>query len=294
MPYLQLIRIHTLPLVFASIGIGIFLSLRDGFFSWSLSVLILLTATSLQIVANIANDYGDGIRKIDDKNRIGFERMLQSGKISKRKIKIALLINISLAVFFGLILLFFAFENIKSIYFWIWFFIGFTCISTALRYSLGKNPHSSTGLGDIFVFLYFGPVAVIGSYFLLTGNYHYSLLLESCAMGCLSVSVLNLNNIRDLSTDKKKGRQTVAVRLGEQKAKIYQKILVLTSFIIYLIAAYYRFSYWYQGLILLIFLPLIHLTFALGEMDEKYNQLLKKQCIFILLFSIAYGAALNF
>ena len=291
--YFQLIRIHTLPLVFASLIMGVFLSLRAGFFSWDLSILILLTATNLQIVANIANDYGDGIRKIDGRDRIGFERMMQSKKISKRTIKLILLIHIFLAVLCGLLLLFFSFENIKSRHFWTWLFIGFTCMLSALGYSLGKKPYSYSILGDISVFIYFGPVAVIGSYLLLTQNYSYSLLLESCAIGFLAVSVLNLNNIRDLSTDKEGGRQTVAVRLGEQKAKIYQKTLVLTSFVIYLIAAYYRFSYWYQGLLLLAFLPIIHLNFTLSKVDKRYNQLLKKHCVFILLFSLIYGVALN-
>ena len=96
--YFQLIRIHTLPLVFASLIMGVFLSLRAGFFSWDLSILILLTATNLQIVANIANDYGDGIRKIDGRDRIGFERMMQSKKISKRTIKLILLYTVVLVL----------------------------------------------------------------------------------------------------------------------------------------------------------------------------------------------------
>ena len=220
MAYLKLIRIHTLLLAFASISVGILLAIRDGGFSWNLSILILLTAISLQIVANIANDYGDGVRKIDGGDRIGFERMMQSGKISKRAIKLALVIHIFLAVLCGLLLLFFAFENIKYRHFWTWLLIGIVCIISALRYSLGEKPHSATALGDISVFLFFGPVAIIGSYFLLTKSYHYSLLLESSVVGLLSVSVLNLNNIRDIATDKKKGRQTFAIRLGEQQAKI--------------------------------------------------------------------------
>ncbi len=292
--YLQLIRIHTLPLVFASLSIGILLALKDGVFSWSLSILILLTATNLQIVANIANDYGDGIKKIDGKDRIGFERMWQSGKISKRAIKIALLVNIFLAAICGATLLVLAFGGIESQYFWVWIFIGIVCIVSALRYSLGKKPHSSTGLGDISVFIFFGPVAVIGSYFLLTKSYHYVLLLESTTMGLLTVSVLNLNNIRDIATDQKKGRQTFAIRLGEQRAKIYQKILVLTSLVICLIAGYYRFEHWYQWIVLLVFLPLVHLAFSLGKIDKKYNQHLKKQCMFIFLFSVSYGTILNF
>ncbi len=292
--YLKLIRVQFILTIISSIVIGIFLALEDGFFSWKLSILLLLTAACLEFVASVANDYGDGIRGIDGKNRIGPERIFGSGKISAKAIKTIIIAAVIFCIFLSVVLLFFSFKSITSFYFWLWFLIGLLCLWAALKYSLGITPHSKTGLGDISIFIFEGPVGVIGSYFLLTLNYNHFLFLESIAIGTLAVSAINLNNIRDIKSDKKGGRKTIAIRLGEKKAKLYQKIIILVSLAFFILASSYRFLYWYQWLFLICYLPLIKINFSLGRIKKKYNVFHTKHCFFVFFIALSYGIALVF
>ena len=294
MVYWQLIRVHTVTLSIASITIGIFLALQSGFISYSINLFLISTAAFFQITANIANDYGDGLRS-EDKNRVDKKNSFQSGQISKKKIITILIGAITCSLLSGTFLLFLSFsQKFLNTNFFIWFFLGLFCIWASLRYSLGKNNHSKNGLGDLSAFIFFGPIAIIGSYFLITHQYNYSLLLESSAMGLLTVSVLNLNNIRDLEIDKQSLRKTVALRLGKFNADLYQKFLVVLSFMLFLVAAFIRFTNWYQWLFFIIFLPILGITFFLPQSNQKYTSYLKLQCFFILAISLCYGIFLNF
>ena len=294
MVYWRLIRIHTVTLSIASITIGIFLALKIGVFSYPVSIFLISTAAFFQITANIANDYGDGLRS-EDTNRIDKKNAFQSEQISKKKIITILIGSITCSILSGTFLLFLSFsQKFLNTNFFIWFFIGLICIWASLRYSLGKNNHSRNGLGDLSAFIFFGPIAIIGSYFFITHQYNYSLLLESSAMGLLTVSVLNLNNLRDLEVDKQNLRKTVALRLGKFNAKIYQKFLVMLSFILFVVAAFFRFTNWYQWFFFIIFLPILGIAFFLPQSNEKYTSYLKLQCIFILAISLCYSIFLNF
>ena len=292
--YLKLIRIQFILVIIAPIVIGIFLALKEGFFSWKLSVLLLLTAACLEFVASVANDYGDGVRGIDGENRIGPERIFGLKKISDRAIKTIIVVAVIFCIFLGTLLLFFAFGSVTYFYFGVWFFIGFLCLWAALRYSLGSQSYSNTGLGDVSIFIFEGPVGVIGSYFLLTYSYNHFLLLESIAIGTLTISAINLNNIRDIKSDKKGGRKTIAIRLGEKKAKQYQKTIILVSLVFFVLASSYRFLYWYQWLFLLCYLPLIKINFSLGRIRKEYNVFHTRHCFFIFLIALSYGIALVF
>ena len=292
--YFKLIRIQYILTAISPITIGIFLALQEGFFSWKLSVLFLLIAACLEFVASVANDYGDGVRGIDGENRIGPERIFGLKKISVRSMNFVIIVAVIFYIFFGVLLLFFLFKNISSFYFWLWFFIGFLCLWAALRYSLGRKSHSNTGLGDVSIFIFEGFVGVIGSYFLLTYSYNHFLLLESVAIGTLAVSALNLNNIRDIKSDKKGGRKTIAIRLGEKKAKQYQKIIILVSLFFFILASRHRFLYCYQWFFLLCYLPMIKINFSLGRIRKEYNRFHTRHCFFIFLISLFYGVALVF
>ena len=135
---------------------------------------------------------------------------------------------------------------------------------------------------------------MIGSYFLLTYGYNHFLLLESVAIGTLAVSALNLNNIRDIKSDKKGGRETIAIRLGEKKAKQYQKIIILVSLFFFILASRHRFLYCYQWFFLLCYLPMIKINFSLGRIRKEYNRFHTRHCFFIFLISLFYGVALVF
>lgn len=292
--YLKLLRLHTLPLSFAAIGTGIFLAaMSTENISLYTIIFLVLTAANFQIIANISNDYGDGLRGEDTK-KPNFERVFQLGKISKKQIQIALLISIIIVFINIYLLLFFSFRGTNfSLKLLGWYLLGVVCIWAAMKYSLGKNHHNKSGLGDLSVFIFFGPVAVIGSYFLISKRYDNFILIESVAIGLLIVSVLNLNNIRDLTIDKKNSRKTVAIMLGEKKAKIYQKILVSSSFLLYLLAGYYKFTTFYQYLSMLIFLAILWLAFYLPKKEQLklYTARLKQKCIFIFIFTILYGVS---
>ena len=171
--YFKLIRIQYILTAISPITIGIFLALQEGFFSWKLSVLFLLTAACLEFVASVANDYGDGIRGIDGENRIGPERIFGLKKISVQSKNFVIILAVIFCVFLGTLLLFFAFKSVVSFYFWVWIFIGFFCLWVALKYSLGSKSHSNTGLGDVSIFIFEGYVGVIGGYFLLTYSYNH-------------------------------------------------------------------------------------------------------------------------
>ena len=295
MIYLKLLRIHTLLLSSSSVAMGVLLSLYDlsSFSAVSASriLLIFLTAFSLQIIVNIANDYGDGLRGVDKHHIEGQDRKAQWSKIPERTILLVLKLFIALAVLLGVSLIYTSFKQF-SLTMLFWGVIGLFCIFAALKYSLGKNPHATSGLGDISVFIFFGLVAVLGSYFFVNNQLPpYNLLLESSAMGLLCVSVLNINNIRDLITDTQSGRKTVAIRLGEKKAKIYQQCLILSSFFLFLIASWLRVNTASQWLVFLLFLPLFWINFSLNVPKERYNNYLKTQCLIIFIFSFCYASS---
>ena len=291
MLYFKLIRIYSLPLSFSPIFMGVsFAFYSQAQFSLLQVFLLFFTAFGLQIISNIANDYGDAVRKVDGKNRIGFERLYAKKKISKKKILFLLFLSFVITFLMGVFLLWISWQDI---FLFFWLLLGIVCLLAALKYSLGKNPHSQSGWGDLSVFIFFGLIAVLGSYSILTKKIPPTILiLESIAIGLLITSVLNLNNIRDLETDKKAKRKTVAIRLGDQNAKIYQKILVLTSFIFFLVVKILSIESSWEYSVFLFFLPILNITFSLDVVKQKYNSYLKKQCFFILLFSIFYNLKL--
>ena len=289
MLYFKLIRIHTLLLSFSSIFMGVsfaFLNSQAQFSLLQISLLF-LTAFGLQITSNIANDYGDAVKRVDNKNRIGFERIYAQKKISKKKILFLLFCSIVITFLMGIFLLWISYQGF---FLFLWLLLGILCLLAALKYSLGKNPHSQSGWGDISVFIFFGLIAILGSFSILTKKIPPPILiLEATAIGLLITSVLNLNNIRDLETDKQANRKTIAIRLGEKKAKTYQKILILTSFSLLLFIGILSIEKFWQYLVFLLYFPILQVTFSLDVPKQKYNNYLKRQCFFIFLFSIFYN-----
>jgi 1,4-dihydroxy-2-naphthoate octaprenyltransferase len=292
MVYLKLLRIPTLLLSTSSIFMGIFSALSPTFVPVFQIFLLFFTALGLQIISNIANDYGDGLRGLDQERKIGFQRMFAAGKISKKQILLFLSAFIFITMLSGITLILISWRQS----FWLacfWLIVGLACVLAAVKYSLGKKPHCMSYLGDFSVFLFFGLVAVLGSFsFIYGGVPPKHLLLEASAMGFLHVSVLNLNNIRDFEADKNNGRKTFAIQLGEKPAKIYQQCLVCGSFLLFFVAAYFfRIEKTYQLLVFLFFLPLFRINFSLNVAKSRYNKYIKKQCLLIFLFAFCYGSA---
>jgi 1,4-dihydroxy-2-naphthoate octaprenyltransferase len=202
--------------------------------SWSVLYLALLTAVFLQILSNLANDYGDYSKGTDNDNRIGNLRALQSGNIKPGQMKAAIVICVLLCLISGIALLWNAFSATFNWPFLIFFIIGVLAILAAIKYTIGKNPYGYSGFGDLMVFIFFGPVAVSGTYFLHTGfevdlSRDWHIIFPGIAIGCLCTGVLNTNNIRDIDNDKASGKLTIPVKIGLTKARIYHAFLLILA-----------------------------------------------------------------
>lgn len=218
-------RFRTLPLALSSILMGSFLAIHDGRYNWLVIGLAALTTTLLQILSNMANDYGDSQKGTDNIDRLGPMRTVQSGEISPSQMKNGIWIVSLLSLLAGILLIYVSFND-DFLVALLFLFVGIAAIVAALKYTIGKGAYGYTGFGDLFVFIFFGLVGVFGSYYLNTGYFRLDVLLPSVSIGLLSAGVLNLNNLRDIENDVKSGKHTLAARLGYQKAKIYQAFLV--------------------------------------------------------------------
>lgn len=212
-PWILASRPRTLLLATASIAMGSFLAAHAGRFNPLTTALIWLTATLLQILSNLANDYGDARHGIDQA-RIGPTRAVQAGLISSRQMLSAVVIVAVLCVISGSSLLAYTLGLERLPILLAFLALGALSIWAAVAYTATDQPYGYVGLGDLMVFLFFGWLAVLGTSYLQTLQLDWSLLLPASSSGFLAVAVLNINNIRDLKSDQLAGKRSVAVRLG--------------------------------------------------------------------------------
>ena len=289
--WLSAIRLRTLPLSISGIILGACFAEYNGCFSLLIFVLAICTTLSLQILSNLANDYGDGVKGTDNEDRIGPERALQSGKIKPYQMYRAIKLNIIITIFFSFILIFNAFGLGNFLYSIIFFLLGGFAISSAIRYTVGDSPYGYKGLGDLFVFIFFGLVSVIGSYFLFAKKLDHLVILPAISVGLLSMAVLNLNNMRDIESDIKSNKMTFAVKLGSKKAKIYHTILIVLAMISALLFGLLYYVSPFNFLFLIAFIPLtLHLVNVNKISDPNLlNPQLKVLALTTLLFSVLLG-----
>ena len=204
-------------------------------FDWIVFLLTLLTTIFLQVLSNLANDYGDAIHGADHEERKGPKRMVSSGKISPQAMSKALVVFSILSLLSGLFLLWFAFGKENSIQAGIMLLVGLCAIWAALKYTVGDRPYGYDGFGDLFVLLFFGLVAVLGAIFLQVKTFYFIDIIPAFAIGFLAVGVLNVNNMRDIESDSKAAKNTIPVRLGLKKAKIYHTILIFSSQLLFIV-----------------------------------------------------------
>lgn len=229
--WIKAARLRTLPLALASIAMGGIVSGIHPDFSLSAVILAALTTLFLQILSNLANDYGDAKSGIDNENRLGPKRTVQSGEIKAGAMKKAVILFAGLSLLSGLALVFWA-AALPLLAALAFVLLGLAAIMAAIKYTVGKNPYGYAGLGDLFVFLFFGLLGVCGTYFLATKSWDFFVLLPASAMGLLSTAVLNLNNMRDVVNDSQKGKNTVAVKIGARASMLYHSFLVGLPFLL--------------------------------------------------------------
>lgn len=289
--WLQAFRLHTLPLAFACIALANFLTYANKAFDPLIAALTFVTAIALQILSNLANDYGDFKNGADNAGRIGPQRVTQSGLVSAAQIKIGVFVFSLLSFLSGILLIILSIENIGYEGAMILLLIGLISIAAAIAYTATKNPYGYRGFGDISVFIFFGPVAVVGAYYLQAGKFNDLILLPSFGMGLLSTAVLNVNNIRDIEADSGANKKTIAVRLGLKKAKIYQWSLVLSAMMFFALYLFIKFENLTSLLLLLPGILMLFICYKITEADEPYeiNPYLKKLVLSILLFVLVFG-----
>ena len=287
-------RLKTLPLALSNTIMGSALAAGNNKFSWTVFGLAALTTILLQIMSNMANDYGDFVNGKDTAERIGPKRMVQSGEISAKSMLRGIIIIGILTAFSGLALILVSTAGIDITNILIFGTLGIGAIVAAIKYTVGKNPYGYRGLGDIFVFIFFGLVGVIGTYFLHTQSFSWDLLLPASAMGFLSTGVLNMNNLRDYEADKNANKNTIVVAMGPQKAKLYHLFLVGGAVLLAVIYTIINYNSPWQWLFLLSF-PVLLLNlktvFTYKNSIELYPEL-GKLAMGTLLFAISFGVGL--
>lgn len=282
-------RLRTLPLAFSSILVGSVLAWNDASMDFKVAGLTLLTAILLQILSNFANDYGDAVSGVDSSLRQGPDRMVQSGTITKNAMRNALVISTVLTLTSGILLLFVAFpENWKLM---LGFFgIGLVAIAASIKYTVGKTPYGYAGFGDAFVFVFFGIVAVVGTYFLQTKSFEWNTLLPASSLGLFAVGVLNVNNIRDIETDRASGKFSIPVRIGKEKAGIYHSLLISVGLLTSIVFVLINYSHAFQlAFILLGGLFLKNIRAVKRKTGKELDPHLKQMAIATLLFSIVFS-----
>lgn len=231
--WLQAFRLRTLPLAVSSIIVGSALAALANHiwptyrFNSVVMVLALLTAVLLQVLSNLANDLGDHQHGTDNADRVGPQRSVQSGAITAKQMKRAMVICGALGFMTGCTLITVALGfTVTTLLF---LAVGLLAIGAAVKYTFGKNPYGYAGLGDISVFLFFGIVGVCGTFYLHTGTFEMAerVLFPAIAIGLLSTGVLNVNNMRDISNDAASGKRTLVVRMGSGNARVYHTLLVM-------------------------------------------------------------------
>jgi len=287
--WIKAFRLHTLPLAVAGMLLGDILAYPVRF-SWAIALLSLLTALSLQVLSNLANDYGDAKNGADNEKRNGPARMVQSGIISMAQMKTGIILSSLFSLICGISLLAMGWAVIGRNGAIALLALGLLSILAAITYTASKRPYGYRGLGDLSVFIFFGLVSVGGSYFLQTGEMSPWVLLPAAAMGLLCAGVLNVNNMRDIETDALAHKITVPVVLGLRKAKIYHWVLMmlpLVLFVIYLNAVHQR--HWPVFLCISFIFVFHGIRVSRSTTPEEMNPNLKALVLSILGFVFYFG-----
>lgn len=303
--WIQASRLRTLPLSMSGIVVGAFvarwkLAQEGQYWDWKVFALAILVTLLYQVLSNFANDYGDGVKGTDElRSHHAETRTIASGRISITQMKNAIVITIILAFLATLALLYCAFFPHFMTEFWFFIGLGIACILSAMGYTMGKKPYGYMGLGDMMVFIFFGLVSVGGSYFLFTKSWSHDVFLPASAVGLLSVAVLNLNNMRDIESDRKSGKKTLALRIGFKNAMIYQMVLMQLPLILILsflmLNDFYEQGKYYAFMVMILMFPMMKLRRKIMEVDSPLalDPFLRQVGIMTFIMAILLAVGIN-
>jgi 1,4-dihydroxy-2-naphthoate octaprenyltransferase len=288
--WIESFRLRTLPLSLSGVILASLLAYSHNKFNTYTCIFAIVTTLFLQILSNLANDLGDSLKGTDNQDRKGPERAVQSGKISVKEMKIMIGIFTLLSMISGLLLIRFSFGEIFSFQGKVMIGLGALSVIAAIKYTLGKKAYGYIGLGDIFVYIFFGLVSVMGTYYLHSLEFPLLMLLPASSIGLLAVGVLNMNNIRDIRNDKESGKRTIPVIIGEKNAKRYHFIIILLALIFLLIYTIVEFKSIYNFTYIIGFIPIyMHLKQVVIYSEERLDKQLKIVALSTLLISLLFG-----
>ncbi len=239
-PYIQSLRLRTLPLSVAGIILGSGLAYQAVSFQWSVFSWAFLTALCLQILSNLSNELGDAQKGTDSDQQGRAAYGLQAGTITEKQMKTMIGIFIGLCVIFGTALVWCAFGTLISWQSLSFLGLGLLAILGAMTYTLGKHSYGYMGLGDLGVFIFFGLASTLGAYYLQTQTLTWEIIWCGVAIGLPCVGVLNVNNIRDMDNDLLHGKRTFAGWLGQTGGRIYHSCLIIGCLVLFAL-----FGHWW-------------------------------------------------
>ena len=257
-PLLQSMRLRTLPLSLAGVIAGLGLAAHHHTVPSAITVTILLTATLLQILSNLSNELGDFLSGTDTDERTGPAYSLQNGTLTPTDLRTAITVTAILCCLSGTAMIWLSFGTLLCTEAICLLLLGGGAVWAAIRYTLGHNPYGYRGLGDIFVFLFFGLASVGGSYFVVEHSLDLWVLLPAAAIGLFSIGVLNTNNIRDMETDAGT-RVTIPLKIGLRNARIYQTVLIGGGWVMLILFLLRAASPWIWLCVITLPLYILHL-----------------------------------
>lgn len=293
--WIHAFRLRTLPLALSSIAMGAFVAAFYEGLRWEVSLLAALTTLFLQVLSNLANDYGDASKGTDNMHRVGPERAVQSGKISLKEMRSAIILFSGFSLISGIVLIYKGTRGMDMQVAFVFLALGLVAIAAAILYTVGRKAYGYSGFGDLFVFIFFGLLAVLGTYFLNTQSLMWDVLLPALTLGFFSTGVLNLNNLRDIENDKNSNKNTIAVKLGVSGSKRYHFALIGMGILSALLFNLLNFTSWILLLWMLPIIPLFAIDLIqIGKIKDLklIDPYLKKLALKTLLFVILYGACL--
>ncbi len=289
--YVKSMRLRTLPLSLAGVCLGIMLAMADYRIDWKVALLIMLTTICLQVLSNISNELGDTLSGVDGEDRNGPQYSLGEGGLTVPEMKRFIAVMAVACALSGLLMLQASFGTLFAIEPLCLVALGAAAIGGAIKYTLGKNPYGYRGLGDISVFIFFGLVSVLGSYFVAAHTIlSWIIVLPAVALGCFCVAVLNVNNIRDMKTDAGI-RVTTPLKVGLKHARIYQTVLIVAGWLCLIAFNLMRFpDIWHWLFVVTLPLFIKHLMGVWTRTDKDLDPMLPLLVMATFILSLLFGS----